>query len=154
MRRIILVGVLLVVAALTCGCVSTPTTTTPDTTSVARDSAATAGAIPDLVGNWTGTSTGYVQGTGFTDYPASTFSMKVTEQKDRIFTGEFIYADANVTVRSRFGGVIDRDGTKLSFAEENGGYSQGTFVAPNEIELIYVADGPSFEVAIDTLKRL
>lgn len=154
MRLLLFTGILLAVVVLACGCTSSPNSTTPETTVVALDSAATTGAIPDLVGNWTGTAKGYTQKTGFTDYPGSTFSMKVTEQKDRIFTGEFIYADANVTVRSRFGGVVDRDGTQLSFAEENGGYSRGLLVAPDEIELVYVEDGPSFEVAIDTLKRL
>ncbi len=154
MRRLLLTGILVIIAVLACGCTSTPTVTTPNTTAVATDSATTTGQIPDLIGNWTGTSKGYIMDEGFTDYPGSTFSMKVTEQKDRLFTGEFIYADANVTVKSRFAGVIERDGTQFSIAEENGGYSRGTFMGPNEIELVFVRDGPSGEAAIDTLRRL
>ena len=144
MKAILYAGTLLLFAVLICGC-----TTAPPTAGVAANN-----TTPNLVGNWTGPSVGYLSGTGFTDYADGTFTMKVTEQKGRIFNGEFVYANRTGMVTSHLGGVIGRDGTALTIAEQNGGYSHGTVVSANEIELIFTEDGEPIEAAIDSLKRV
>lgn len=145
MNAFLSVGILLILAVLITGCM----TTTPPQVSPPQ-----VPEPPDLVGNWTGTMKGYVEGQGFTDYSGASMTMRVTEQEDRIFQGEFLFPrSSGTTMAVAFAGVIGRDGMTLTMVERTGGYTFGTLVAPDEIELIYTNDAEPFEVAIDSLKR-
>ncbi len=52
-----------------------------------------------------------------------------------------------------FGGAIGRDGRTLTIVERNGGYSFGTLIAPDEIELTHTDDSEPSDIAIDTLQK-
>jgi hypothetical protein len=98
--------------------------------------------------------TGYAGGKGFTDYAGYVMTMQVTEQEERIFHGNFTFSNGNGFMKSvEFSGVISRDGTTLTIAERGGGYSFGTLIAPDEIELIHADDAEPPDVAIDLLKK-
>ena len=141
MRLLVLTAILLAAVAL-CGCTSV---TTPDTPPLPP--------FPNLVGNWSGPMTGYDQGPGYTNYSGSIMVMTVKEQKDRIFSGmiDFVPPIGNHPAKE-FAGVIDRDGRTIRLAEEVG-YSTGTVLSKDEIEIVYSKDGTPFTVAIDSLKR-
>jgi hypothetical protein len=110
---------------------------------------------PSLLGNWTGTMNGYESGVGYTDYAGYNMTMKVTEQKGRIFSGELIFTNQSGPAEtSTCAGVIGRDGTTLSMVENGGGYSSGTLVSPGEIEFIYSNGAEPFMIAIDSLKKV
>ena len=145
MKAVVCVGILLLIAVvLTCGC----TTTAPPA------SGTTPAATPDLVGNWSGTWKDYTDGTGYSDGAGYTMIMSVTEQQDRIFSGVFYFINpSGVTETDTFAGVIGPDGKTLTVVEQNGGYSSGTFSAPDAIELIYTNDAVPYNIAIDSLKK-
>lgn len=96
--------------------------------------------------------TGYVEGQEFTEYSGKQITMKVTEQKDRIFRGEFVYTNVTWETLS-FAGVLSHDGMTITIVENGGGYISGTLIAPDEIDLIYSDNAEPFEVAIDTLRK-
>ena len=82
LTAILCAGILLF-AVLICGC-----TTTPQESNALPET-------PDLIGNWTGTMTAYEYGDGYTNYDGAIMTLSVTEQQDRIFSGEFFYTDQN-----------------------------------------------------------
>lgn len=41
----------------------------------------------------------------------------------------------------------------LTIVEKDGGYSYGTFIGPDEIDLVYADNAEPFEVAIDSLRK-
>jgi hypothetical protein len=145
MKAVVCAGILLLIAVvLTCGC----TTTTPPA------SGTTAVATPDLVGNWSGTWKDYTDGTGYSDGAGYSMIMSVTQQQDRIFSGDFyFFSPDGSTEVDTFAGVIGPDGTTLTVVEENGGYCSGTYSAPDAIELIYTNDAIPYNIAIDSLKK-
>ncbi|KUG14076.1 hypothetical protein ASZ90_016287 [hydrocarbon metagenome] len=135
--------ILLLLAALLCGCTGVPP----------QDQPATNG-IPDLTGRWSGTMIGFEQGTGYTDYSGAMMFIDVTEQQGRIFSGTFSYGSPwENDPPQEFAGVIDRNGRTLTVVEQDGGYSSGMIVSENEIELVYAESGGNFSIAIDTLRR-
>ena len=143
MKAILYAGVLLLLVVLVCGCMTAPPS---------QQVPAVATTTPSLLGTWSGTATGYIEGTGFTNYSGGSMIMRVTDQKDRIFEGQFVYP--NLTGKTvDFAGAIGPDGRTLTLVEQTGGYSSGTLLAPDEIEMIFADDARPFEIAIDQLKR-
>ena len=53
-----------------------------------------------------------------------------------------------------FAGVIGPDGTTLSTAEENDGYSTGILTPGNGLDLTWHHAGSQYGVAIDSLKKV
>jgi hypothetical protein len=146
MKALISAGILLLSALLVCGCM---------TTAPPQEDGTAVTPAPSLLGNWSGTMTGYRGGSGFTDYPGSGMLMQVTGQNDRVFAGEFIFTHQSGLVTTvEFGGAIGRDGRTLTIVERNGGYSFGTIIAPDEIELIHADDSDPLDIAIDSLKKI
>ena len=142
--KTILCAILLIISVLVCGC----TTTSQETTDAAK--------TPYLMGNWSGTMTGYEYGAGYTNFSGYTVTMSVTEQEDRIFSGEFIFTNESgfhVWENAPFAGVIGPDGSTLTLIEYGGGYSSGSIIASDEIELIYADGNDPFNIAINALKR-
>jgi len=136
---------ILILAVLICGC----TTTT-------QESNAAAAQTPDLVGNWTGTMKGYDYGEGFNDYAGYTMALSVTEQQDRIFSGEISFTAPNGTPVwgiTPYAGVIGRDGKEITIVENGGGNSLGSLITLDEMEIIYVDGRDPFSIAIDSLKK-
>ena len=107
--------------------------------------------IPDLRGTWKGDSESIVMGSGNPHHAAPhsaaprlstiAFTMTVDKQDGRRFSGVFSSARGNDT----FIGVISRRGT--SFRVDDDGYSVGTVLAPNRIELCYMMLSPATRIA-------
>jgi hypothetical protein len=141
----------IVIAVLSCGCTAAVPAAVPAPASHSPGEQATDIAIPRLAGNWSGSAEGV---TGGIFYEGGTnVRMVVVGQQDRLFAGKIVVTEKGTTNQHGFAGVIGRDGRTIAIAEEDGGYSSGTIIGDNEIELVYLRDGPSFGVAIDTLRR-
>jgi len=131
--------VILFIVIIVAGC---STTATSETT------------VPDLTGTWTGSMTGYINGTGYVSFPNSTMTMVVENQTGRIFWGTMRFTEDNTPHAVRFAGAISRDGKSFTLTNGDGGYDTDcTIVSQNEIELVYTTDTPPFIVTIDSLKR-
>ncbi|HTY14180.1 MAG TPA: hypothetical protein VMC42_00565 [Methanoregulaceae archaeon] len=147
--------VIVVTAVLATGC--TTTTTIPVSTQQtvqASPAVAQSPVIPNITGTWTGTMQGYEQGTGFSDYHNQTMTMIVTGQQGRIFSGHYVWTTNGTMTTEGFAGVIGPDGTTLSTAEEDDGYSTGFLTSGNVLELTWHHAGPQYGVAIDSLKKI
>lgn len=143
--KFVLCAIALLVAVLICGCTTT-----------SQASTGAAAGTPSLLGNWTGTMTGYEYGVGFSDFSGYTITMSITEQKDRVFSGEFIFTNESgfrVWENAPCAGVIGRDGRTLTMIEDGGGYSTASIIAPDEIEIIYADGSDPFQIAVNMLKR-
>lgn len=144
--NVVLCAMALLVAVLICGCTAVESQQTPTA----------AAGIPDLVGNWSGTMVGYEYGVGYTDYAGYTMTLSITEQHDRIFSGEITYTNETgslVQEATPCAGAIGRDGTTLTMIEPGEGYSTGSLIGSDEMELIYANGNDPIEIAIDSLKR-
>jgi hypothetical protein len=143
---------MVILAVLACGCTAIappapPGPVIPETTAVT--------ALPDLTGNWTGLMKGYDERTGFTDYPDMTMILTVTEQRDRLFIGYLVFTYTGGEGSSTdIAGVIGRDGRTLTIVEKDSGYSFGTILSHDEIELTYVTDTTPYSIAVDSFKRV
>lgn len=143
MKAMLCASVLLF-AVLICGC-----------TTVSPESGVAVASSPSLLGNWSGTVNGYTEGMGYSVFSGDTMTMKVTEQKGRIFSGEIVLANqSGVWKDVTCAGVIGRDGKTLSLVEGGGGHSSGVLVAPGEIEFIYSDGAEPFTIAINSLKKV
>jgi hypothetical protein len=111
--------------------------------------------LPDLVGNWTGSAAGYIEGRVYWEtLNSSAIVMMIEEQKDRLFTGRMIFRLAEGKQRVEgFSGSIALDNKTLYIAEYDRGYDVGTMISPDEMELIYLEDGANLTAAIDHLYR-
>jgi hypothetical protein len=144
MKRFLFIAIL-ILAVLISGC----TTPAPAT------GTSTVAGSPALTGNWTGSMQGDIEGTGYTTYSNGTMTLTVTSQNDRLFSGRMVIPLGNGTDRIKeFAGVIGRDGKTLTLVEHGGGYSTGTLISPDELEIIYANDAEPFSIVIDSLKRV
>ena len=107
-------------------------------------------AVPDLRGVWKGNSEAVVSGganahhvTPSTETRFSTiaFTLTVDKQDGRRFSGTFVSARSN----DKLVAVISRNGTILMADDD--GYTVGTILAPNRIELCYMHSSPTAQVA-------
>jgi hypothetical protein len=115
-----------------------------------------AAEVPDLRGNWTGSWSGYDEGKGYTNLTENgSIILTVVEQEDRIFAGNMTFKLDNEAEGGKgFAGAIGLDNKTLYIAEFDKGYTLGTVISNDEIELIYLADGENASVAIDRLYRI
>ncbi len=137
------ITILLILAVLACGC-----TTAPLAAPAQKET-----AIPNLIGTWTGPLEGYEEGTGFTDYNKTTMSMVVTGQEGRVFSGHFILTLHGTESIVPMAGIIGNDGRTVSLVEKDNGYSHGTLIAEDEVELIWAKDTTPYGIALNVLKR-
>ncbi|MGV8174760.1 MAG: hypothetical protein ACP5OU_03565 [Methanothrix sp.] len=108
----------------------------------------------DLVGNWTGSATGYVGVDGaFNLVENDSISLAVAEQNDRLFMGNITYKRDGDEIVEGFAGAIGAD-NKTFYIAESKGYGFGTIISDNEIELIYLENGETILAAIDRLHRI
>ncbi|MDD4136905.1 MAG: hypothetical protein PHT99_03300 [Methanoregula sp.] len=148
-----------ILAVLACGCTAAAPSGT--VSSLAATPAATgtpvataAVSIPDLTGTWTGTMQGYDEDLGFTDYPNLTMKLTVDQQHNRLFSGHLVFSGNGTGSTVDMAGVISRDGTTFTMVEKGSGYTTGTVLGKDEIELTHLYDGEPYSVAVDTLKRV
>ena len=101
-----------------------------------------AAEVPNLVGNWTGTQNGYVNEDGVAKlFENGSISLVITEQNDRLFTGNLTYTINGAELVKGLADAIGLDNKTHYIAEFDQGYDMGTIISDNEIELIYLADG-------------
>jgi hypothetical protein len=107
-------------------------------------------AVPDLRGTWKGNSESVVSGganphhatqSAETRFSAIAFTLTVDKQDGRRFSGTFVSARSNDQVVA----VISRNGTILMADDD--GYTVGTLLAPDRIELCYMHSSPGAKVA-------
>ena len=113
-----------------------------------------AAEIPDLVGNWAGTETGYDEEFGYIVDEDNILTFSITEQQGRIFSGELTYQLNGTDVVEGFAGAICADNETFYIAEFISGYDVGTIISEDEIEMIYLLDGGEGGVFIETLHRV
>jgi len=108
----------------------------------------------DLVGNWTGSTTGYIGVDGaFNLVENESISLAIAEQTDRLFTGNITYLRDGKEIVDGFAGSIGAD-SKTLYIVESKGYGFGTIISDDEIELIYLENGETVVAAIDKLHRI
>ena len=108
----------------------------------AAPAAAQQSAIPDLRGTWKGESESIILGAGNPHHAAPpsseprlnsvAFTMTVDKQDGRRFSGTFSSARGN----EKFVAVVSRNNTILLVDDD--GYTIGTILAPNRMELCYM----------------
>jgi len=81
-------------------------------------------------------------------------SLVITEQNDRLFTGNLTAMLNGEEIVKGLAGAIGLDNKALYIAEFDQGYDIGTIISKDEIELIYLADGEMGQVFIDKLHRI
>lgn len=114
-----------------------------------------AAEVPNLVGNWTGTSNGYFNEDGVAKLSENgSISLVITEQDDRLFTGNLTAMLNGAEIVKGLAGAIGLDNKALYIAEFDQGYDMGTIISDDEIELIYLADGETGRAFIDRLHRI
>jgi PBP1b-binding outer membrane lipoprotein LpoB len=154
-----IVILIIVLAVLACGCTnSSPAGTAPVvpvSTATVSGAPATAPAIPNLVGTWSGTANAYDEGIGYSSYNNGTITMVVTEQQGRIFSGNFVFtSNGNTSTSLPMAAAIGSDGRTFQLVEKDHGYTSGEILPGNTIELIYCDSNTPYSIAIDTLKRV
>jgi hypothetical protein len=108
-------------------------------------------AIPDLRGTWTGESESIVRGRGNLHHRAkaadeprfssASFTMTIDKQDGRRFTGTWSSPRSTEKIMA----VVSRNGTIYMLDDD--GYSFGTLLAPNRMELCYLQQVPNARVA-------
>jgi hypothetical protein len=113
--------------------------------------AAAESAIPDLRGTWKGESESIILGTGNPHHAKTpsgpprlnsvAFTLTVDRQDGRRFSGTFSSAAGNEAVIA----VISRTGA--IYLVDDDGFTVGTMLAPNRMELCYMLQSPAARVA-------
>jgi hypothetical protein len=108
-------------------------------------------AIPDLRGTWTGQSETIIRGRGNPHHGGESsaeprlssvpFTLIVDKQDGRRFSGTFSSPRSKEAVVA----VISRTGT--IYLMDDDGYTIGTMLAPNRIELCYMQQSPDLHIA-------
>jgi hypothetical protein len=114
-----------------------------------------AAEVPDLVGNWTASASGYFEdGDSYKLRENLTLRYVIVEQMDRVFTGNFILTQNGKEIVESFAGAIGQDNKTLYMAEFNDGYNFGTIISDDEFELIHLVDGETAAVASGRFHRI
>jgi hypothetical protein len=108
-------------------------------------------AIPDMRGTWKGDSESIIMGAGNAHHTSPkaasprlnsiAFTMTVNQQDGRRFSGTFSSARGNDPVIA----VISRNGS--IYMVDDDGYTVGSILAPNRIELCYMQLSPKSRIA-------
>ena len=117
---------------------------------IAAVPAAAETAVPDLRGTWKGNSESVVSGganphhatqSAETRFDTIPFTLTVDKQDGRRFSGKFFSAHTTDEVVA----VIGRNGS--IYMADDDGYTVGTLLAPNRIELCYMHSSSGAKVA-------
>jgi hypothetical protein len=107
-----------------------------------------------LVGNWSGTTTGYLwNGSGYEAF-SEAITMEITDQADRLFKGQVIFLLNGTQNTKDFAGVFDRDGITFATIEFPDGFSDGIIVTADEVLFTFRDTGDPSRIAVDTFKRV
>ncbi|MFA4876391.1 MAG: hypothetical protein WC586_03185 [Methanoregula sp.] len=155
--RIALTILVIVLAVLASGCTTpapaatTPAAATTPTATLAPQPVSANTAIPNMVGLWKGTGTGYTTADDFYYYPTSNFN--ITKQKGQAFVGRKEYPRSDgKTYYENFSGIVTMNG-EVYEADSMGGFSIGRMTGPDSMELNYLEEGPDTKALVLTLTR-
>ena len=110
--------------------------------------------MANLVGNWSGTSSGYMKNASGYEAIGGVLTMKVTEQDDRFFKGQVAYEVDGSLVTKDFAGVFARDGKTIATVEYPGGFSDGIVVSADEIRLVFRDQANPSTISVDSFRRV
>lgn len=103
--------------------------------------------VPNLVGTWTGENQTYSDKKGYSNWDKR---VEITEQKGRIFKGQFTYSDGT----KHFFGVVYPDNASFTWvATDSKGYNQGRIHGKNSISACYTESGADATVGCAELTR-
>ena len=93
---------------------------------------------PDLVGTWTGISSGYnaEDDMFYNETLDMTYTMIIAEQQGRVLKGKMEVSEEFYQGNFTFSGIIDHEMTTIFFAEKGTGMDIVHIVSPTEIEFI------------------
>ncbi|WP_342675965.1 hypothetical protein [Methanofollis sp. UBA420] len=148
----LLVAVVLGLFLLTAGCLQAQSgPITPVTGAATPSPEVTSPSTPDIVGVWTGTSSGHIKTVGFRESAAHRYT--ITAQNGSAFTGYKEYTKADgVRYSENFSGVITSDG-EISIIDHDDGSALGEFIGQDEIELRYIENEDTAVALLFHLKR-
>lgn len=147
-------GILVVVLAavvFTAGCTTAPAPVMTISTPTSSPPIISSPSSQNFTGVWTGTTIGHTRADGFRETDTAQYTF--TAQKEMAFTGYKDYIRANGTrFRENVSGVLSRDG-QISIAGEFNDIMLGTFIGPDEMELILLQPGVDAKALIVHLTR-
>lgn len=103
-------------------------------------------AIPNLVGKWQGENKTYSDAKG---YQSWTKTIEITEQRERIFKGNFTYFGGT----KDFFGVVYPDNSFTWVSKPAKGYVNGKIQSADQITACYVETGENATVGCVELRR-
>ncbi|MDD1724915.1 MAG: hypothetical protein LUQ07_07285 [Methanospirillum sp.] len=109
--------------------------------------------VPDLVGNWTGTSEGFHSGFGYFHAGDYHYVLNIGQQEGRIYNGTLTVSGLDPTRDYPFSGVISHDMKTLEIAEFGTGKDTGYLLSPDEMELVLLVDEADNFSVLCTLKK-
>lgn len=117
---------------------------------------ADSGSVPTLTGNWTGTSVGHENQSGYWDSQKYHLLLSISEQRERVFNGSltFLSEGTEKDYTKGISGVIGPDMKTVYMAEYDKGIDMGQLTDPDTLEIIYLKDGKDAIAAIDTFTRV
>jgi hypothetical protein len=103
--------------------------------------------VPNLIGTWTGENQTYSENKGYSNWNKT---VEISEQKGRIFKGQFTYADGT----KHFFGIIYPDNISFTWvAPDSKGYNQGRIHGKNNISACYTESGVDATVGCVELSK-
>lgn len=103
--------------------------------------------VPNLVGTWSGQNQTYSEKKGYSTWIKT---VEISEQKGRLFKGQFTYADGT----KHFFGVIYPDNTSFTWvATDSKGYNQGRIHGRDTISACYTESGADATVGCAELTK-
>jgi hypothetical protein len=103
--------------------------------------------VPNLVGTWMGENKTYSEKKGYSNWNKT---VEISEQKGRIFKGQFTYSDGT----KHFFGIIYPDNTSFTWvAVDSKGYNQGRIHSKNTISACYTESGADATVGCAELTK-
>jgi len=144
----IAIAILLAGIILCAGCTTTNLSTSGQSTPVATP--ATMKSIPDLIGRWSGNSTGHTTVEGFFTHPTL---FNISEQKEQAFSGrkEYLRGDGKMYYEN-LSGIITMTG-EIYESDGGAGFSIGRLTGPDSLEFNYLEDGSDNKAYITRLTR-
>ena len=110
---------------------------------------------PDLVGTWSGVSSGYYakMDTLFNETQGLPYTMTISKQQGPVFKGFLNATGEEFQANYTFSGVIDHEMTTLYIAEKGTGIDIAHIISPTKIEFIGLDLNDSSTALINFMKK-
>ncbi len=133
----------IITCLLLCGCFGIPLACAEST------------GYPDLVGTWTGVSSGYYAKMDmlFNESQGLPYTMTISEQQGPVFKGFLNATGEKFQANYTFSGIIDHDMTTLYLAEKGTGMDIVHIISPTEIEFVGLGLEDSSTALINFIKK-